>query len=239
MIRAVSGAGRRARASCDRVMRWRKGSVEVTGADVQAPQAAETPRPSRPSPAPTLAAQLETGDPAAAHLSALSEVTGPLPLHVPKPRRQAASPLREARPASRQSSLSSRRLWGAHSSVVANSHDHAVDLAVETVAKRRREADGSDCCSELIHRSAGVTAGACWRPRLRGCLLAHVSESQGALAGRRGSGRQQAHWRLPQSRQSRSADRSLTTPGERRRGRLRNWRRAGPPAVGRQTPALS
>ena len=29
--------------------------------DVQAPQYAQTPRPSRPSPAPTLAAQLETG----------------------------------------------------------------------------------------------------------------------------------------------------------------------------------
>ena len=36
------------------------GSVDVTGADVQAPQYAETPRPSRPSAAPTLAAQLET-----------------------------------------------------------------------------------------------------------------------------------------------------------------------------------
>ena len=57
-------------------------SVEVTGADVQAPQYAETPRPSRPSPAPTLAAQLETGDPAATHLSAFSEVMGPLPVHV-------------------------------------------------------------------------------------------------------------------------------------------------------------
>ena len=73
------------------------GSVEVTGADVQAPQYAETPRPSRPSPAPTLAAQLETGDPAATHLSAFSEVMGPLPVHAsvdsPKPRRQAAAPV--------------------------------------------------------------------------------------------------------------------------------------------------
>ena len=58
------------------------GSVEVTGADVQAPQYAETPRPSRPSPAPTLAAQLETGDPAATHLSAFTEAMGPLPVHV-------------------------------------------------------------------------------------------------------------------------------------------------------------
>lgn len=37
----------------------------------------------------------------------------------------------------------------------------------EAVAKRRREAGGCDCCSELIHRRAGVTAGACWQPRLR------------------------------------------------------------------------
>jgi hypothetical protein len=42
------------------------------------PQYAETPRPSRRSPATTLAAQLETGDPAATHLSAFSEVLGPL-----------------------------------------------------------------------------------------------------------------------------------------------------------------
>ena len=80
-----------------RVLRWRS-SVDVTGADVQAPQYAETPRPSRPSPAPTLAAQLATGDPAATHLSAFSEVLGPLPVHAsvdsPKPRRQAAAPVR-------------------------------------------------------------------------------------------------------------------------------------------------
>ena len=107
------------------------GSVEVTGADVQAPQYAETPRPSRPSPAPTLAAPLETGDPAATHLSAFSEVLGPLPVHAsvdsPKPCRQAAlRPFREARrrePAGRRASVSSRRLWRAHNSVVADSQD--------------------------------------------------------------------------------------------------------------------
>jgi len=42
----------------------------------------------------------------------------------------------------------------------------------------------------------------------------------------RGSGRQQAHGRLPQSRQSGSAARSPTTPSGRRGDRLRNWRRA-------------
>jgi hypothetical protein len=36
-------------------------------------------------------------------------------------------------------------------------------------------------------------------------LLAHARESQVALAGRRGSGRQQAHRRLPRSRQRRAA----------------------------------
>ena len=67
-------------------------------------------------------------DPAATHLSTLSEVMEPLLVHPsadsPKPRRQTSPrPFSEARPASRRSSLSSRRLWGAHSSVVANSHD--------------------------------------------------------------------------------------------------------------------
>ena len=79
------------------------GSVEVTDADVQPPPYAETRRPSRPSPAPTLAAQLEPGDPAATHLSPFSEVLGPLPVHAsvdsPKPRRQAAlRPFSEVRP---------------------------------------------------------------------------------------------------------------------------------------------
>ena len=88
------------------------------------------PRPSRRSWRP---------DPAATHLSAFSEVMGPLLVHPsadsPKSRRHTAlSPFREARPASRRSSLSSRRLWGAHSSVVANSRDHAVDVTVGTVA---------------------------------------------------------------------------------------------------------
>ena len=77
------------------------------------------PRPSRRSWRP---------DPAATHLSAFSEVMEPLLVHPsadsPKPRRQTSPrPFSEARPASRRSSLSSRRLWGAHSSVVANSHD--------------------------------------------------------------------------------------------------------------------
>jgi hypothetical protein len=40
--------------------------------------------------------------------------------------------------ASRRSSVSSRRLWGAHSSVVAGSHDHAVDATIGTVALRSR-----------------------------------------------------------------------------------------------------
>ena len=78
------------------------GSVEVTGADVQAPQYAETPRPSRPSPAPTLAAQLETGDPAATHLSAFSEVMGPLPVHASVFRSHAGRPLRPFREARRR-----------------------------------------------------------------------------------------------------------------------------------------
>ncbi len=93
--------------------------------DVQAPQYAETPRPSRPSPAPTHAAQLETGDPAATHVSAFSEVMGPLPVHVSEATpagRCARSAKRDA--ASRRSSVSSRRLWGAHSSVVAGGHGH-------------------------------------------------------------------------------------------------------------------
>jgi hypothetical protein len=73
--------------------------------------------------------------PAATHLSAFSEVMGPLPVHVSEAtpaghyarsgRRDAANP---------RSSVSSRRLWGAHSSVVAESHDHAVDGTIETVA---------------------------------------------------------------------------------------------------------
>jgi len=95
------------------------------------PESPVLPRPSRRSWRP---------DPAATHLSAFSEVMGPLLVHPsadsPKPRRQTAlSPFREARPARRRSSLSSRRLWGAHSSVVANSRDHAVDVTVGTVAK--------------------------------------------------------------------------------------------------------
>jgi hypothetical protein len=69
--------------------------------------------------------------PAATHLSAFSEVMGPLPVHVSEAtpaghyarsgRRDAANP---------RSSVSSRRLGGAHSSVVANSHDHTVDVTV-------------------------------------------------------------------------------------------------------------
>ena len=100
------------------------GSVDVTGADVQAPQYAETPRPSRPSPAPTLAAQLATGSRRDAPLRVL-KVMGPLPVHVIS---EATPPGRCARSgksgaASRRSSVSSRRLWGAHSSVVTDSHD--------------------------------------------------------------------------------------------------------------------
>jgi len=94
------------------------------------------PRPSRRSWRP---------DPAATHLSAFSEVMGPLLVHPsadsPKSRRHTAlRPFREARPVSRRSSLSSRRLWGAHSSVVANSHDHAVDLTVGIVANQESHA---------------------------------------------------------------------------------------------------
>ena len=55
----------------------------------------------------------------------------------------------------------------------------------------------------------------------------------GALASHRGSDCQQAHRRLPQPRQSRAADRSLTTPGRRRRGRLRKCRQAGRAAADR------
>jgi hypothetical protein len=92
-------------------------------------------------PAPTLAAQLAPRSRRDA-LSAFSKVMGPLLVHPsadsPKPRRHTAlSPFREARPASRRSSLSNRRLWGAHSSVVANSHDHAVDPTVGIVAKHK------------------------------------------------------------------------------------------------------
>jgi hypothetical protein len=45
--------------------------------------------------------------------------------------------------------------------MVANSHDHAVDVTVGTVAKGQRETGGSDCCSEQVHRRADVTARAC------------------------------------------------------------------------------
>ena len=41
--------------------------------------------------------------------------------------------------ASRRSSVSSRRLWGAHSSVVTDSHDHAVDATIGTVAEHSRD----------------------------------------------------------------------------------------------------
>ena len=76
---------------------------------------------------------------------------GPLLVHAsadsPKPRRHTAlSPFREARPARRRSSLSSRRLWGAHSSVVANSRDHAVDVTVGTVANQESHARSKQQC---------------------------------------------------------------------------------------------
>ena len=138
MIRAMSGAGRQARASCDRVLRWRKAlwkSQARTSRHLSPPK--RLARVAR-LPAPTLAAQLQTGDPSATHLSAFSEATGTLPLHVF--RSHAGRPLRrygKRGAASRRSSVSSRRLWGAHSSVVANSHDHAVDLTVETVANQQ------------------------------------------------------------------------------------------------------
>jgi hypothetical protein len=109
----MRGAGWPARASCPAL-------AQVCGChrrDVQAPQYAETPRPSRPYRAPTLAAQLETGSRRDAPLRVL-EVMGPLPVHAsadsPKPRapgRCVRSRNRGA--ASRRSSVSSRRLWGA------------------------------------------------------------------------------------------------------------------------------
>jgi hypothetical protein len=40
--------------------------------------------------------------------------------------------------ANRRSSVSSRRLWEAHSSMVADSHDHALDATIVTVAKASR-----------------------------------------------------------------------------------------------------
>jgi hypothetical protein len=64
----------------------------------------------------------------------------------PKPLRQAATPARGTRPARRRSSLSSRRLSGAHSSVIANSHDHAVDATVGTVAKHASRVGPADAC---------------------------------------------------------------------------------------------
>ena len=77
--------------------------------------------------------------PAATHLSAFSEVMGPLPVHVSEATpagRYARSGRRDA--ANRRSSVSSRRLWEAHSSVVADSHDHALDATIVTVALRNR-----------------------------------------------------------------------------------------------------
>lgn len=56
-------------------------------------------------------------------------------------------------------SVSSRRLCGPTNSVIAGGHGHAVNAATGGVANRRREAGGSECCSELIHRRAGLAPG--------------------------------------------------------------------------------
>jgi hypothetical protein len=122
MIRAVRGAGWRARAPCPALAQF----CGCHRRDVQAPQYAETPRPSRPSPAPTLAAQLETGSRRDAPLRVL-EVMGPLPVHAsvdsPKPRRQAAASVQGNAAPRAGGRLSAAAGCGEHSSVIADSHD--------------------------------------------------------------------------------------------------------------------
>ena len=102
---------------------------------------------------------------------------GPLLVHAsadsPKPRRQTAlSPFREARPARRRSSLSSRRLWGAHSSVVANSRDHAVDVTVGTVANHSSRVEPADACFRDCIGAAWqlLTVAPTLRPRRGTCV---------------------------------------------------------------------
>src|SRR4030081_1581666 len=87
------------------------------------------PRPSRRSWRP---------DPAATHVSAFSEVMGPLPVHAsvdsPKPRRQAAlRPFSEVRGREPAVVCQQPPVVGAHRSVVTDSHDHAVDATIGTV----------------------------------------------------------------------------------------------------------
>ena len=135
------------------------------------------PRPSRRSWRP---------DPAATHLSAFSEVMGPLPVHASvfseatPPGRCVRSGKRGA--ASRRSSVSSRRLWGAHSSVVADSHDHRVDATIATVGGCRAKISacerntGCSFSDALIPRSGR-------RPAVRelGSIVALVIGSQQTL----------------------------------------------------------
>jgi hypothetical protein len=86
----------------------------------------------------------------------------------PKPRRQAASPLREARRREPAVVCQQPSLWGAHSSVVANSHDHAVDLSVETVANRSRRCQRAGHRFRRTHRSAVAGVQQAPAPALRG-----------------------------------------------------------------------
>jgi hypothetical protein len=53
--------------------------------------------------------------------------------------------LGKRRAASRPSCISSRRLCAAHSSVVADSHDHAADAAIGSVAKRKLAPAAAEC----------------------------------------------------------------------------------------------
>jgi hypothetical protein len=93
-------------------------------------------------------------DPAATHLSPLSELMRPLPVHASEATpagRCARSGKRDA--ASRRSSFISRRLWGAHSSVITGSHDHAFDATVGTVANQQSDALQKTSC--VIHEGPG------------------------------------------------------------------------------------
>jgi hypothetical protein len=84
-----------------------------------------------------------------------------------------------------------------------------------------------------LHQRAAITPHA-WcssGPAARSASTRVVAQpperEPGALAGRLGSGRQQAHRRHPQTRQRREPPRPITTPDRRGRADAHLWRRAG------------
>ena len=163
---------RRLREREPRVLPWRR-LCGCHRRDVQAPQYAETPRPSRPSPAPTLAAQLETGSRRDARLRVL-EVMGPLPVHAsvdsPKPRRQAAlRPFSEVRRRGAGGRLSAAAGCGEHAASWSPTvTTNAVDATIGTVALR----------SSRTAPMSPRRKSACERPRLTNAIArAGVSEA--------------------------------------------------------------